>query len=246
MIEDFSDKTNPFLVKELRAALRSKAFVTVFLGLHLGSVVLLLFRTLHMTADRDFYDFLLLLNAIVWIQGVISARQLIGGDEDAIQANKELLRVLPLSHNALIGAKIVTSLSLMALALVTLFPYWLIRYLTGGVEVYAELLGLVAFCAHAFAIALMGIIGCSCFGWARSVWSLIIGFSVVVMSPVGTMLVLATSRGLIGEIMIGYFIVYFFIVVILMAGVFQRFLLDHETEFRETYVSDPPKASAPP
>jgi hypothetical protein len=248
-MDDFPDRLNPYLVKELRCALRGRSFVSPFITLHVVVMILLMQRLQVSPTGWDTCDVMLLLTAVVTLHLMVVCRQIWHGDEDATPGNLELLRCLPCSHDALVWSKFLTSQALMALGFVTLIPYWLLRYFIGGVEVGSELAMVVAFLMNGLLLSVVGVVASSCagVGW-RMFWLTVLLFltllDLVTIGLVGAWAKLGSGLG--GAIAV-YTVCYLVVAMIMTAAMMERYLMDSEIDFPlDPSLSDAPVSPVSP
>lgn len=166
-VSDFPDRLSPVFVRDVRRALREKVFAGGFLSLHvLAFLAALLEWTISMMLGdlggaTTFPGTLTLLSTFVFqlllplsffnsIQGELNGR------------NVELLITSSLTAWQIVRGKFFTASALCALLLVSLLPYYLVRYFLGGMELPALFAALFVLFFHN---ALMNaiIIGASAF-----------------------------------------------------------------------------------
>ncbi len=141
-IDDFPDRFSPMLVKELRQGLRGKTFVVVFLVLQ----VLLSFFLLGAGAIGSTPRAGTFVSEVVFVffsmaALVIQPLRGVGALSGEIRNNTIDLMVLTrLGALRIVLGKWVSVVSQTALMAVTIFPYLILRYYLGGMDLFAELL----------------------------------------------------------------------------------------------------------
>ncbi len=142
---DFSDKINPMIVKELRQGLRTRTFISLFVGLQV-----LLSLVIFISAGASFYGdaggkisgvilFFFTLAALLFqpLRGTSAVANEI--KQDTI----DLMALTKLNSWKIVFGKWLSLVSQTALLFVTVVPYLVLRYFFGGMELIAELMYLV-------------------------------------------------------------------------------------------------------
>lgn len=141
-LDDFPDRLSPMLVKELRQGLRGKTFVAVFLALQALLGLILLVAGVAGTSERAgewvsrivFVFFSLAVLVIQPLRGV-------GALSSEIRGNTIDLMVLTrLGALRIVLGKWVAIVGQSALLTATIFPYLILRYYLGGMNLFAELM----------------------------------------------------------------------------------------------------------
>ncbi|MEI7928160.1 MAG: hypothetical protein WCH40_06380 [Verrucomicrobiales bacterium] len=141
-LDDFPDRFSPMLVKELRQGLRGKTFVAVFLVLQalLGLILLTAGaaassqRAGELVSQIVFVFFSLAVLVIQPLRGV-------GALSSEIRGNTIDLMVLTrLGALRIVLGKWVAIVSQSGLLTATIFPYLILRYYLGGMNLFAELM----------------------------------------------------------------------------------------------------------
>ncbi|MGF1485195.1 MAG: ABC transporter permease [Opitutales bacterium] len=137
---DFGDWLSPILVKELRQALRSRVFITLFLVLQVALVYFVMQNsTAESFAGSNTYTALfwtlvgLVLLIFVPVMSVNAVASEFGG------SRLELLTLSRLSARGIVRGKWLASFGQALLLAITLFPYLIIRYYIGSVDLVREL-----------------------------------------------------------------------------------------------------------
>jgi ABC-type transport system involved in multi-copper enzyme maturation permease subunit len=140
-VDDFPDRFSPMLVKELRQGLRGKTFVAVFLVLQglLGLILLTAGAASYSQRAGTFVSqvvFVFFSLAVLVIQPLRG----VGALSSEIKCNTIDLMVLTrLSALRIVLGKWVAIISQSALLTATIFPYLILRYYLGGMNLFAEL-----------------------------------------------------------------------------------------------------------
>jgi len=122
---------HPMLVKELRQALRSRAFVGAMLWVQASMSIIVILQTLISISARNAAGFKML-NIIFWFNTVLILhlllpfRCLLFQDEDAKSENLELLQMTDVFSGRVVLCKWAACLVLALLIVTTLLPYTLI------------------------------------------------------------------------------------------------------------------------
>ncbi len=143
---DFSDKLNPVLVKELRQGLRGISFVTLFIAVQAFLCFILLITTAvaspenagHLLSRVIFFFFSLAVLVVQPLRGIsaLSAE---------IKANTiDLLCLTRLSAWRITFGKWISLVSQSALILTAIIPYLIMRYFFGDMQMFAEILLLLS------------------------------------------------------------------------------------------------------
>lgn len=150
LINDFSDRLSPILVKELRQGLRQPTFVIAFLCLQVLLCIVVLVSVI--TADVGSaaglaagstvsgFFFVLLAIAILIVQPLRG----LGALATEIKADTlDLLLLTRLNSWRITFGKWLALVSQSALLVVAVFPYLILRYYLGGMQLFSELLALL-------------------------------------------------------------------------------------------------------
>ena len=184
---EFSDKVNPFLVKELRQGLRTRLFEGAFLGAHLIIVFIVGMEALvvgfsgsevtqgqqfQWMAEVFFLCFALPMRAFASVRDEMNADSL------------DLLRVANVDAARVINGKWPSQMLLVTILLVSFMPYHLLRFYIGHIEPLVEIMGLAATWAAAalstaffmfFAtLGIGGRIAWMMFGMPFALWALVV------------------------------------------------------------------------
>ena len=150
LINDFSDRLSPILVKELRQGLRQPTFVIAFLCLQVLLCIVVLVAVisapvgspsaLAVGSTVSGFFFVLLAIAILIVQPLRG----LGALASEIKADTlDLLLLTRLNSWRITFGKWLALVSQSALLVVAVFPYLILRYYLGGMQLFAELLALV-------------------------------------------------------------------------------------------------------
>lgn len=141
-LDEFSDRLSPMLVKELRQGLRAKTFVILFLTLQalLGVVLLTAVGATSSSGDSGrtvssiiFFFFSLAALVAQPLRGVGALHNEIKGQ------TIDLMVLTRLGAWRIVLGKWVAIVSQTALLLITIFPYLILRYFFGRMDLFAEL-----------------------------------------------------------------------------------------------------------
>jgi hypothetical protein len=135
-LRDFPDWLSPMLVKEFRQGLRAGSFALLLVALHLGVVLVQAFG-LAASVRSESTQFV---GVFFW--GVVYAVLLLGGPLRALAGlhaerearTLELLGAAGVSGTRLAWGKWVSLMAQSVLMAVSLLPYFVLRYYTGGVD----------------------------------------------------------------------------------------------------------------
>jgi ABC-type transport system involved in multi-copper enzyme maturation permease subunit len=139
--DDFPDRFSPMLVKELRQGLRGKTFVAVFLVLQ-GLLGLILLTAGAASSSQRAGTFVSQVVFVFFSLAVLVIQPLrgVGALSGEIKSNTIDLMVLTrLSALRIVLGKWVAIIGQSALLTATIFPYLILRYYLGGMNLFAEL-----------------------------------------------------------------------------------------------------------
>ena len=152
MKKDFSDKFNPILIKELTQGMRAKSFVLVFL---LTQLVMLFvtFLTFGPTTNSEIGIFWLYIAVPLLLVKPMLA---MGSINAEVKGNTiEMLYLSRLSASKIVTGKYFSQMVKTLLLSVSIFPYIIIRYFAGGIDLIQDIMGFVfLLVANAFLTAL--------------------------------------------------------------------------------------------
>ncbi|MGF1449283.1 MAG: hypothetical protein ACFB20_07685 [Opitutales bacterium] len=136
--KDFGDWISPLLVKELRQALRSRIFISVFLILQVALVYFVIqYAFAEQTSDRFLVFFWLIVGLalllLVPLMGTSAVASEFGGSK------LELLTLSRTSARGIVRGKWLALYGQALLMAVTLLPYMVIRYYVGDVQLVQEM-----------------------------------------------------------------------------------------------------------
>jgi hypothetical protein len=158
-LRDFPDRLPPMLVKELRQGLRAKAFVAVFLILQ-GLLGIILLTA---TASQGGNDVGATVSSIIFffISLVLLIFQPLRGISalaSEMKANTmEIMALTRLSAWRITFGKWSAIVSQSALMVAAIIPYLILRYFLGGMQLFAELLMLLAIFILSAALTAMAV-----------------------------------------------------------------------------------------
>ena len=138
---DFPDRLSPMLVKELRQGMRTKAFVGVFLALQIILGVILLSAGAAASSDDAgetisniiFIFFSIAVLIIQPMRGITALSSEVKGN------TIDMMVLTRLSAWRIVTGKWASIVSQSALLLVTIFPYLILRYFFGGMNLVGEI-----------------------------------------------------------------------------------------------------------
>jgi hypothetical protein len=150
LLTDFSDRLSPILVKELRQGLRQPTFVIAFLCLQVLLCIVVFVAVvsapvgsqagLRVGGTVSGFFFFLLATAILVVQPLRG----LGALATEIKADTlDLLLLTRLNSWRITFGKWLALVSQSALLVVAVFPYLILRYYLGGMQLFSELLALV-------------------------------------------------------------------------------------------------------
>lgn len=149
LLNDFSDRLSPILVKELRQGLRQPTFVVLFLCLQVLLCIVVLVSVVSAPVGSQAglrvggvvsgFFFVLLAIAIMVVQPLRGLAAL----ATEIKADTlDLLLLTRLNSWRITFGKWLALVSQSALLVVAVFPYLILRYYLGGMQLFSELLAL--------------------------------------------------------------------------------------------------------
>ncbi|MCX6874621.1 MAG: hypothetical protein NTW21_12565 [Verrucomicrobia bacterium] len=150
LLTDFSDRLSPILVKELRQGLRQPTFVVAFLCLQVLLCIVVFVSVVSAPVGSQAglrvgntvsgFFFVLLAIAILVVQPLRGLNAL----ATEIKADTlDLLLLTRLNSWRITFGKWLALVSQSALLVVAVFPYLILRYYLGGMQLFAELLALL-------------------------------------------------------------------------------------------------------
>jgi len=145
-INDFSDKLNPMLVKELRQGLRGISFVTLFIAVQAFLCFILLITTAvasqentgHLISRIIFFFFSMAVLVIQPLRGISALSTEIKAD------TIDLLCLTRLSAWRITFGKWISIVSQSALIFTAIAPYLILRYFFGDMQMFPEILLLMS------------------------------------------------------------------------------------------------------
>lgn len=211
---DFSERMGAMMAKELRQGLRRGSFVIAFLVIQLLAILFVLMEGL--TGETAGIDaFKGLINPFVpfasgpfWVMAwlvcgvLLPLTGLFLMTEEMEDGNRELLQLTPLDRWQVVTGKFVSLWSLSGVALVSLLPYAMCRYLLGGTSWWNEACCFFTTAGMAALISAGGI-GASAFrNWAGriAVFCLFCG-----VAAANSGIVLGSAYGLMGPGLLYHF-----------------------------------------
>jgi len=139
---DFSDRLSPMIVKELRQGLRTRSFVSIFLGLQ----ILLAFLILGSATSSSNAESGDTISAMIMLLfGIVSLifQPLRGISAVTVEIKRntiDLISLTKLSAWRIVYGKWLSLVSQTALLFITVVPYLVLRYFFGGMALFSELL----------------------------------------------------------------------------------------------------------
>lgn len=147
---DLPERFGPMTIKELRQSLRRASFVYPFLAIHLMAVVAISieFKTGSQSSSTQYAGMLnismlweagpfwMLVGAICLLIMPLTGVMLMS--QELEEGNHELLQLTRLNRWGIVLGKFFTLWGLCVLTFLSLFPYVVVRYMTGGVEWWHE------------------------------------------------------------------------------------------------------------
>jgi len=152
-VSDFPDRLSPIFVRDVRRALREKFFAGGFLALQLFTLLAALLEWMISVMLSDlggaafFPGALDLLTTFVF-QLLLPLSFFNSLQGELIGRNVELLLTSRLSAWQIVRGKFFAASALCGLLLISLLPYYLVRYFLGGVELHALLTSLLVLFVH--------------------------------------------------------------------------------------------------
>ena len=141
-LNDFSDKLNPMLVKELRQGLRGTGFVILFIAIQAFLALIILTTAAgtsyqnsgHVISRTIFFFFSVAVLIVQPLRGITALANEIKGN------TIDLLCLTQLSAWRITFGKWVSLVSQSALILTSIVPYLILRYFFGDMQIFSELL----------------------------------------------------------------------------------------------------------
>lgn len=167
-INDFSERLSPVLVKELRQGMRTKSFVGIFLGLQILLTVLLIAIGISSGGDPDSgstisgFIFSLFSFVLLIFQPLRGTNAL---HAEIKEHTIDMMVLTRLDAWGIVFGKWIAIAGQSALLLVTVFPYLLLRYFFGGMDLAIETIGFITIFLTSLALtaATIGLSGCNAY-----------------------------------------------------------------------------------
>lgn len=195
---DFSDRLNPFLVKELRQGLRSRVFVFGLLVLQSLLGILSLARLNESWIDGSDVDRFYWLSIGTVLHLLLPLGGIWKGDHDRLPGNWDLLVMTGRSAERIMLGKWITIVTQMALCWITVLPHQLLRYFSGGTNVVVEVVALTGFLINGLVFSLWGLLVASLSPAGRLILGLLMA-PVVAIADVLSIVVVALSMDRTGQ-----------------------------------------------
>ncbi len=145
---EMSDRLGPMLVKELRQGLRTKIFLTAFIGFQaiLLLMVVASFVSQGGSASGDFLNNAIWIMLVLMLIVVTPIRGQMALEKEIRSGTLELLQITRLDAWTIVRGKWVALMGEAMLYLTVSLPYFTLRYFLGGVHILTDL-GLLALLA---------------------------------------------------------------------------------------------------
>lgn len=195
---DFSDRLNPFLVKELRQGLRSRVFVFGLLGLQSLLGILSLARLNESWIDGSDVDRYYWLSIGTVLHLLLPLGGIWTGDHDRLPGNWDLLVMTGRSGERIMLGKWVTIVTQMALCWITVLPHQLLRYFSGGTNVVVEVVALTGLLINGLVFSLWGLLVISLSPAGRLILGLLMA-PVVAIADLLSIVIVAVSMDRTGQ-----------------------------------------------
>lgn len=155
---DFSDRLNPFLVKELRQGLRSRVFVGGLIGLQAALALITIGRVTADDASFHPLDAFYWLLIVILLHIILPLRDLFKGDTDRRKDNWDLLVITVQNGDGVLWGKWSSIVAQMLICWFSILPYELLRYYIVDHEIIFELIALVGLLVNGFIAAVWGLL----------------------------------------------------------------------------------------
>ena len=189
---ELSDRFGPMLVKELRQGLRTKVFLTAFIGFQ----AILLIMVLAAFASHDSNRSATFLNAAIWsvltlmLIVITPLRGQFALEKEIRMGTLELLQITKLDAWRIVRGKWSALMGEAMLYLTAALPYFTLRYFLGGVHILSDL-ALLALLAMFSAALTAVVVGLS--GFRSVLLRIAVAIGVVMMLPLSIQMVEAFS-----------------------------------------------------
>ena len=182
VLADFPDWISPVLVKEFRQALRGRTFEWGFVALHLGMLLTVASGLVRQQrgADASFVGFIFWMLMITVLLVVLPMRGMMDLAEDRRTRNLELMASAGVTGARLALGKWIALMTQGLLLVVSLLPYFAMRYFAGGVDLVMDGKLLVVVFLLGAVLSAGGIAAGGLGGLARGGAALVIGFLTLV------------------------------------------------------------------
>jgi hypothetical protein len=148
---DFPDWFSPLLVKDLRQGLRSRWFIWLFLWVQFSMVALVGVQMLYGTerdgghaivSDSLVMEVLFFVNISLVLHVLLPLRGIFIADADVDPGNLQLLRMTGVLAHRIAVSKLVVTMFMVGLIMMTMLPYVTLRYFLSGVDVVGDFMRL--------------------------------------------------------------------------------------------------------
>lgn len=196
---DFTDRMNPFLVKELRQGLRSRLFVSLLLWIQASMCVLTALRLFagEVVFFRGGLDAFYWVNIVVLLHILLPLRHAFAGDDDFAAGNYDLLRITPTPPDHIMWNKFKCVMRLMLICVASILPYQMLRYFFGHTDIIEELCMIGIVLINGAVFTLWGLVTSSCSG----AWRIVLGLIMPITVAIGDSL----SMGAVDAMFEGHF-----------------------------------------
>jgi len=193
---EMSDRIGPMLVKELRQGLRTKTFLTAFIGFQVVLLIMVLagFAAQRNSASGDFLNTAIWSVLMVMLVVITPLRGQFALEKEIRAGTLELLQITNLDAWRIVRGKWGALMGEAMLYLTAALPYFTLRYFLGGVQILTDL-ALLALTALFSAALTAVVVGLS--GFRSVLLRIAIAVGIVALVPMGLSIVegLRGARG---------------------------------------------------
>lgn len=195
---------NPFLWREARRAIRSRAFFSTFTGMQVAMIWSFVqgFAAPGLEGDENgFMGFWFLVGA--YLLAVLPVSGLNAIASEFSDARYDLLRITQLSNWNIVMGKWLVLVMQALLVLVSFLPYLALRYFTGNIDILSEFLILTALGMLSAVLTSLAVLLSTISNWLRRVLAGIFAVFIVLPFIAGFFLSIAASGGVQGITLVG-------------------------------------------
>jgi hypothetical protein len=249
---DFPDWFSPLLVKDLRQSLRSRWFIWLFLWVQFSMVAVVGVQLLYgmgleegraRSLNSMWMEALFFGNITLVLHVLLPLRGIFISDADVDPGNLPLLRLTGVLAHRIAVSKLVVTLFMVGLIMMTMLPYITLRYFLNGVDVVGDFMRLAWIGVASGVIAAWGLVlAIMPAVWRAVVGGLIILFGLPIFESILWMMISVSrdwSAGIVMSVII-WLVVSIFVAVLPLAIVESRFNDGRSVDWQYHPIAVPP------